>query len=728
MQYNFARRPVRRFLSAAIAGTIALLFVFETNSVKAQRPGRSSARQREREKEKEDADKDKDSDKSNPDQAGGGPALRSAESALRSWLDRLETYMPRTAADFSAQDLNEFAQETRGIEGWSAESSKFDPPPTPEELGQVISLLLDSKDRVDHALNQAMDLRTGLASLDSNVQHESIRHFLTTTSGLIELSGKLRYLLFDALNYAAEEGSELPAARDAFLDVLTAHRSSIGATVAVGALLFDPVPSDPNERIEPMPASVKRKVLNLVAVSGAMDLLPQIAAFARDPRTPASLLLDAAETIRTIGVPQDVRPGQDPEVPRPAITARELHDLIAKVDPEDWRASDKPRVEEMLAFLDQRAKQGLTEDRLRLGRFDVEPGDWLLMRNPSPYNLFTDLSPGLFTHVGVVAAETGPDGIRRLVLVDLPERGTQMPATNIDAFVARSLHYVFLRHPDPAVAQKMGETAAELIGAPTEFDLNFRTDRVTSLKGQSLKGKKIHAYCAGFLLLCAQTTGLPRQDFFPIAEGPAGGKTRENLAKIGITFGENFISPTGALFSSKMQIVGRREPMYDSQREVEETIYDYFAESLKTKTLSAAPDFFQSMELKLAEASKTNPLLAKAMASAAHVDQDLDLVSAAKTEAVVEDLDRIAYGNSREYLLVRRAIVEGPNPAPVPGQTAEQTAQLADLRKKFSDLADQWDNQKLSPRNLRIALVQHYTQHGKDELDQQFFGGEKSDK
>ena len=118
-----------------------------------------------------------------------------------------------------------------------------------------------------------------------------------------------------------------------------------------------------------------------------------------------------------------------------------------------------------MAWLDERAHKGLTEDRLRLGLFEVQPGDWLLMRNPSPYNLFTDLSPGLFTHVGVVAAETGKDGIRRLVLVDLPERGTTMPATNVDAFVNRSLHYVFLRHPDPAVAKKMGETAAEVIGS-----------------------------------------------------------------------------------------------------------------------------------------------------------------------------------------------------------------------------------------------------------------------
>jgi hypothetical protein len=584
--------------------------------------------------------------------------------------------------------------------------------------------LLDSKDRVDRVLNRTLELRTGLAALGKTTQHDAIRRFLTTTSGLIDLSGRLRYLLFDALNYAAEEGSELPAARDQFLDVLTAHRSSIGALVAVGALLFDPVSTDPAERIEPTPASVKRKVLNLVAVSGQMDLLPQVAAFARDPRTRPSLLLAAAETIRAVGLPQDLRPGQDPEVPKPAITARELHDLLARVGAEEWGPGEKSRADELMAWLDQRAHKGLTEDRLRLGLFDVQPGDWLLMRNPSPYNLFTDLSPGLFTHVGVVAAETGKDGIRRLVLVDLPERGTTMPATNVDAFVNRSLHYVFLRHPDPAVAKKMGETAAEVIGSPTEFDLNFRTDHVTALKGKPLAGKKIHAYCAGFLLLCSQDTGRPREDFFPIPEGPAGGNTRENLAKIGITFGDNFISPTGALFSTKLQIVGRREPMYDSQREVEEAIYDYFAESLKTKTLNGTQDLLQSMRQKLAEASKTNPLLAKAIADAANVDKDLDLVSAAKTQAVVEDLDGIAYGNSREYLLARQAIISGPNPAPYQGETAEQTAQLAALRQRFSSLADFWDKEKLSPRALRLALVKYYIQAGQAQLDARFFSGQ----
>ena len=189
-----------------------------------------------------------------------------------------------------------------------------------------------------------------------------------------------------------------------------------------------------------------------------------------------------------------------------------------------------------------------------------------------------------------------------MVVVDLPERGTAMPATNVETFLNRTLNYVFLRHPDPALAAKMGEAAAAMIGNPTEFDLNFRTDRVAELKGKPLHGQKIHTYCAGFLLLCAQETGLPREVFFPITETTAGGHTKENIGKLGLSLGKGFISPTGALFSPQLTIVARNEPTYDPQREIEEAIFDHFALGLEQKTLNASPDLFQSLRLKMAEA------------------------------------------------------------------------------------------------------------------------------
>ncbi len=121
--------------------------------------------------------------------------------------------------------------------------------------------------------------------------------------------------------------------------------------------------------------------------------------------------------------------------------------------------------------------------------------------------------------------------------------------------------------------------------------------------------------------------------------------------------------------------------MYDAQRNVEEEIYDYFADSLKVKHLVATPDLYQSLRLKLAEASKSNPLLATAMANAARVDKDLDLVSAAKAAAVIETLDEIAYGASGEFLLARRAIMEGAAPPPETAATASERAKLQEQRE-----------------------------------------------
>jgi hypothetical protein len=649
------------------------------------------------------------------------PRPNPADPAIAAWINQLAKLIPSDAAGFAELNVDEYRKAIDATERWAAELVRFDNSPRPNELLLACNALLNAKDRIDRQLEQTLAIRTGFAALDKSKQHSAINNYLAVTSGLIDLAGRLRYMAFDALTFTADEIAPIPGLQDQLLDALARRRSTIGAAVAVD-LLFDP-PVDEGEKDKPQPASpaTRRKVLELIAASGQMDLVKHVARYARDPKTPPALLLAAAETIRQLGLPQDQRPGQDPQVPPPAITAKELYGLLARIPAQQWPRGERARVADLTAWLAQRARVGLTEDRVRMGNFDVQPGDWLLMRNPSPYNLFTDYTPGLFTHVGVVAVESGPDGIRRLVLVDLPERGTNMPATNVDAFVDRSLNYVFLRHPDPQVARKMGETAATLINCPTEFDLNFQTDRVTALKGQPLAGKKIHTYCAGFLLLCCQDTNRPREEFFPLEEAPAGGNTRDNLGKLGITFGDHFISPTGALFSTKLQIVGRREPMYDPQREIEEAIYDHFADGLKTKQLNASPDLFQSVRLKMAEASKTNPLLAAALANANHVDKDMDLVSAAKTAAVVETLDEIAYGNSGEYIAARRAIIEGPMPAGDTTANSPDQAKRAELRTRHAQLAALWDKEQLSPRALRMELVNFYTTRGLAQLDARFF-------
>ncbi len=277
-------------------------------------------------------------------------------------------------------------------------------------------------------------------------------------------------------------------------------------------------PPTPPAGVEPqpeLPAALKLKVIQLIGQFGTIGEVDELSEYLLDPATPPTQVLAAAEAIRSLGLPQDPRPGQDASLPTPPITAEKLLNRLEQIDSKQWKPDEVSRANALLSWLPGKVEPGLEGNTYRVGNFEVQPGDWLLMRNPSPYNLFTDLSPGLFTHVGVVTVEVGSDGKRRMVVVDLPERGTSMPATNVETFLDRTLNYVFLRHPDPEVARKMGEAAAEMIGNPTQFDLNFRTDRIAALRGKPLHGQKIHTYCAGLLLLCAQQTGLPRDTFLP---------------------------------------------------------------------------------------------------------------------------------------------------------------------------------------------------------------------
>lgn len=595
-------------------------------------------------------------------------------------------------------------------------------PLTSVSVESALEPLLLAKQRVDQLFAELLKLRGDFVEVSPDEEQRlALRAYLRTMSALIDLSGRLRYLQFDAVGSAAGAVAEDSIQRDRLVALLTQYRSTIGATVMV-ELLFDPEGDDREAALLRASDGTKSRVLSLIASARQSDLLPELADYVLDNPASPALVIQAAETIRALGLPQDPRPGQDPTLPPVAITAGELREKLASLDDANLDAALKKRRDDLLAWLDGRMKRGIVDGAYALGSGDVAPGDWLLMRNPSPYNLFTDLSPGLFTHVGVVAAETSADGMTRRVLVDLPERGARMPATTVDTFVKRTRHYLVLRHEDPEVARKMSEAAASMVGNETQFDLNFRTRRVMDLAGVPLQGRKIHTYCAGLLLLCALQTGHPREEFFPIAEFPAPGKTLDNMKTFGMSIGEDFISPTGALFSSKFRIVAQREPMYDPRREVEEAVFDHFAQRMITTDIRPTADGFQSLRLKVAQASKTNPLLAQALASAANVSAEMDLVAAAKAAAVVETLDEVATQASAEYLLAQQAMRAGSSQEMAAGGLKpDEIARREKLRQKHAQLYRRWTARQISPREMRIALVNFYVAQGRKQIDARFF-------
>lgn len=642
-----------------------------------------------------------------------------ARDALRQALDQVAQSRPLRPEECTAQRTAELRTTVQHLEQVASELFEASQQANAERLLSDAERLLITHRVAEQVLEQTLELRREFSPLGTNEPgREHIRQFLRETSQMIDLSSRLRYLMFDALSTAWDKVARQPDDSQRFLDLLSEYRSGIGANVVSSALLPPPSPTP-----QMSPALLSR-VLQLIRETGQIDLRPEIAEFLRAGTPTAELAIEAAEVIRRIGLPQDPRPGQDADVTLPAITAKELHAILAALAEPQLTGDLASRRAALLDWLAVRMKVGLDESTYSLGRFAVQPGDFLLMRNPSPYNLFTDLSPGLFTHVGVVALEEGSDGIRRMVIVDLPEAGRSMLATNVDALLPGTLHYVFLRHPDPVVARRMGQVAASVIGNETEFDLNFRTDRVVALRGQSLAGRKIHTYCAGLLLLCAQETDLPRTEFFPISETTAGGHTAANLKLLGLSFGQDFISPTGALFSPRLEIVGRREPMYDPGREIEEAVFDHFAISLAQRVLVPTPDAFQSLRMKMAEAAKLNPLLSGALAKAAGLNVEVDLVAAARAAAVIETLDEVAYAASGDFVDARDAIRAGPvERLKDQGYEPDEIARFGELRARHAELHQRWEQRQISPRELRQWLVEYYTRQGRAGIDQRFFGG-----
>jgi len=636
-------------------------------------------------------------------------------------IDDLEAMTPTSVRLYGETPLAPIEAVAQQVEIAATQQLALPPGAAPAVVLSSIDNVLAAKARVDKLLEQSFVVRTEFAAQPDNAElRGALRSWLSITTELIDLSGRLQYLLFDASNEAVADLAFDPAHTRRLIELFAKHKSAVGA-LAAAPLLFDAPPGEP-EAPPPLPLELKLELLGLIKNSGQVELLDELADLVRDAQSSPALRLAAAQTIEALGVPQRPRPGQDPTLPPPEITAAEIRDVLTSFDNKTLSAAEQTELGELLARLERRGKNGVEGDSYRLGNFDVQPGDWLLMRNPSPYNLFTELTPGLFTHVGVVAVEVGPDGQRRFVIVDLPEKGDRMPATNVETFVKRTRHFVFLRHPDPAAAKKMGEVAGAVIGNPTQFDLNFRTGRVAELRGKPLAGEKINTYCAGFLLLCAQETAKPREEFFPYVEAAAPGLTKDNLAKLGLSFGDDFVSPTGALFSSQLKVVGQRAPIYDPRREVEERVFNHFARQMQARPLSEAATTFQSVRTGLAQASKTNPLLAQALARAAGVSADIDLVAAAKAAAVVETLDEIAYASSGDFLAAREAVRAGSvDDLKKAGKTPAELRKIEVLRREHAALVGRWQARNLSSRALRTALVEYYVKRGQQQLDARFF-------
>jgi len=633
-------------------------------------------------------------------------------------LTRLVPADPAGYVDWQVAPLRQAAQDLDALTAAREERLAFS---APEQILPALRDLELAQSQVSALVQKALARRWEIAEQLSGPQREqALRHYLEAMLTLFDASGRMNYELVEAYQHAARICSRQPSVFGRLIDEALARKSRAGASVLSWALLDAP-PGAP-AGTPPASNSTKFKLLQFLGEMRPLDARPVLAEFLFSKPAMPELTVYGVEVLRVLGLPQDPRPNSPPTTMVPEILASEVHDLLGQLDANRMSPEWQKRHADLRTWLERRMKEGTFEDSLFVGEVSVRPGDWLLQRNPSPYNQFTTLSPSLFTHVGMIARETGADGKQRIVVVEMRERGTNIPATNVDLYLPDISHYVIVRETDPEAAKVLARVAREVINNPMEFDLTFETSRVLKLRGQTLPGQKIHTYCAGLLLIGAQETSYPREAYFPVSERAYGELTLANLSVLGMKIGEDFISPTGPLFSRRMQLVGWHEPFYHAGREIEQAIYDKFSVSLRARSVAPTPDLFQSLRVKMAELARTNPLLAQALAMTAGVNADIDLVSAAKAVAVVETLDEIAQGQSRDYELAFAAVRGGtPEQLAQAEFSPDDVKKILTLRARYADLRQQVQAGTMSARALRQVLLSDAIRRGEEQIERRFF-------
>ena len=634
-------------------------------------------------------------------------------------LDELLAIVPKTVEEHNLETAQKIRLFVPQVESWLVKKNRLAANGSNKNLLTAVVRVL----KTDRVLNQTLDelyaQRANLRQPEKmSDQQLAVRSFLECVTALINLSGRIRYYSVDFFTEAGYELKESLPDYETLIDNFMEYENSVGAITSL-KLLAESLRDSSNGAFSD---HIKGKVLQLARLTRERQLLSTLVEILVEKHIDPELVIFIVDTIRLIGLPQFPRPNGDIALSPPVVNGNDILEILSNIDPANLSSTDNLRHQELVDWLTKHNQQGVMEEEFQFGGATVREGDWLLMKNPSPYNRFTDLYPGLFTHAGVITTEIGEDGRRRFVVVDLPEIGNTIPATPVEKFVERTLDFVILRHHSPGDQETMGRVAKEIISNESKFDLNFRTTKIESLKGQSLEGKLIDGYCAGLLLLCAQETGKPLQDFFPLRERPAGGNTLRNLAKLDVSMPERFLSPTGPLFSSHLNMVYRCETMYSPRREIEQAIYDHFAEQMRDGHLTPSLTWYHTLRLNLAQAAESNPALGRALANAAGVNEKIDLVAAAKLGAVVETLDNIGKKASDNYQDIRSAFridaLDDIEPGPEGDKIFDQ---VVARRRRHADLFVRWEAGVLTPRELRMALVDYYIDQGCAQLDRRFF-------
>lgn len=663
-------------------------------------------------------------------QAPADPAapFRAAENKLPGLLAAWSDAFPKTPAEFRSLPPDAWKKELAELDETIFFARTLGASGTPDDGLRKLELLRTAKLTADARMKALLEARTelvdpppssGRANASSPADAAVYGNYLTAVRTLFDFCGKTNEHYADLLSICGARTARDGAARTKWVRWMLDRPCGLEAVVLASLFVSPPPDVPPPPRLAP---PLQEEILRAVGASGRVECLPRLVEGLAEQTEPASALR-ISEAIWRLGVHQSPREGSPPgDSQETSITAGELASIVEELPEGALPPPMRQRRTLLLDQLKRRATRGIENETFVFSGLKAQPGDWILVRNPAPYNRFTTLSPGLFTHVGVLTTEAGRDGRMRMVVTEMRERGRTVPASNLDVYLQDLSHFAVLRHADPDAARKMAQAARDMIGNPAEFDLDFSTERAAAYLDRPLADARIRTYCTGFLLLCGQKTGLPQEEFFPVAESISTPKVTENLAKLGMRLQTGFLSPTGPYFARRMQLVAWKEPRYDPRKEVEEGVYDHFALRTGTTRLEPSPDAYQALRQRTAEAAKSNPLLAQALAGAAGVDAETDLVRAAKAVAAIEAVDEVVLESGREFRQALAAVAQLPELGlPVERTDEQRAAEWRKFQSRHPELTAAWKNRGLNLRALRAKLVEYYVAQGAARLDERFF-------
>ena len=196
-------------------------------------------------------------------------------------LGRFEASLPRRASDCDAQRLGQLTAAAARLESQAAAWTWNQEDLSAAQLLETIERLVAARERLERCDHTVVELRSQFATLGASNEHrQTVRDYLAITSAVIDVSGRLRYLLRDAIDNATYALDPTQGDFDKLLDILQEHKVEVGAD-AMAFMLFDP-PSESG--LQPFPAAMKKKVIRLMRSVRKPSSVVDLAQFLHSPR------------------------------------------------------------------------------------------------------------------------------------------------------------------------------------------------------------------------------------------------------------------------------------------------------------------------------------------------------------------------------------------------------------------------------------------------------------